>query len=126
MFGNKTPDPTPSLVNQAAQSAEHAIQATQRATNQALDKLEDSVQDLRQQAEPLLQRVSEQTSAMAQRGMNSVRDTGQQIRDRAHQATDNTANYIKDEPFKSILIAAATGAALMALVSLLSRSRSER
>jgi hypothetical protein len=32
--------------------------------------------------------------------------------------------YIKDEPVKAMLIAAATGAALMALVGLVSRSRS--
>ena len=34
-------------------------------------------------------------------------------------ASDLTVNYIKDEPVKSILIAAATGAALMGLVSLM-------
>ena len=39
-------------------------------------------------------------------------------------ASDATVNYIKEEPVKSILVAAATGAALMALVSMMSRSRS--
>jgi ElaB/YqjD/DUF883 family membrane-anchored ribosome-binding protein len=123
MFGNKVPVQTPSLANQAAQAAEQAIQATQRASNHALDGLSGSVQDLRQQAEPMLQRVSDQASMLAQRGVDSLRDTTQQLRDRATEATDNTANYIKDEPFKSILIAAATGAALMGLLTLLSRSR---
>jgi ElaB/YqjD/DUF883 family membrane-anchored ribosome-binding protein len=36
---------------------------------------------------------------------------------------DSTALYIKDEPLKAMLIAAAAGAALMALVGLLARSR---
>jgi hypothetical protein len=31
--------------------------------------------------------------------------------------------YIRDEPVKAMLIAAATGAALMALINLVSRSR---
>jgi ElaB/YqjD/DUF883 family membrane-anchored ribosome-binding protein len=39
------------------------------------------------------------------------------------RATDSTVNYIKDEPLKAMLIAAATGAALMALMALLNRSR---
>ena len=38
------------------------------------------------------------------------------------RAQDTTVGYIKDEPVKSMLIAAATGAALMALVSMMSRS----
>ena len=45
----------------------------------------------------------------------------EQLRDRAHRASDGTVNYIKDEPVKAVLIAAATGAALMALVALIGR-----
>jgi hypothetical protein len=44
------------------------------------------------------------------------------LRDKALRASDNTVGYIKDEPVKAMLIAAATGAALMALVSLITRS----
>ena len=63
-----------------------------------------------------------QASALAQRGVDSVRDTAQQLRERALRASDGTVNYIRDEPVKSMLIAAATGAGLMALLSLLTRS----
>lgn len=38
-------------------------------------------------------------------------------------ASDTTVNYIREEPVKAVLMAAATGAALMALVSLVARSR---
>jgi ElaB/YqjD/DUF883 family membrane-anchored ribosome-binding protein len=78
---------------------------------------------LQHQAAPLLGRATDQVSALAQRGVDSVRDTSHQLRVKAAHASDNTMHYIKDEPVKSILIAAATGAALMALVSLISRSR---
>lgn len=54
--------------------------------------------------------------------VDSVRDTSLRIRDNAHRVSEKTAGYIKDEPLKSMLIAAATGAALMAMVSLVSRS----
>ena len=54
--------------------------------------------------------------------VDSVRDTSLQLRENAHRMSEKTAGYIKEEPMKSLLIAAATGAALMALVSLASRS----
>ena len=53
--------------------------------------------------------------------MEAVRDTSQQLREKAMLATDSTVGYIKDEPIKSMLIAAATGALLMGLVSMMGR-----
>ena len=111
------------LADQAALSADHAIKSTQRVTNDALDSLAGTVQDIRQQATPLLNRATEQASALAQRGIDSVRDTSQHLRETARRASDTTVNYIKDEPVKSMLIAAATGAGLLALISLMGRSR---
>lgn len=114
MFNKKIEEPS-SLADHAAESATHAIHSTQRVANQALDSVTASVQDLRHQA-----------SVLAQRGANSVRDSSKQLRDKAQRASDNTLNYIKDEPIKSVLIAAATGAALMALISLMASSRDRR
>ena len=94
MFTKNTLEQSSSLVDQAAQSADHAIKSTQRVANDALDSLADS-----------------------------VRETSQQLRDKAQHASATTVNYVKHEPVKAILIAAATGAALMALISLLSHSR---
>ena len=67
--------------------------------------------------------ATEQAISAAQRGVAAVRNSSQHMLDRAHQASDNTVTYIKDEPVKAILIAAAAGATLMALVGLLTRSR---
>jgi ElaB/YqjD/DUF883 family membrane-anchored ribosome-binding protein len=52
-----------------------------------------------------------------------MRESSTQIKERALRASDATVMYIKDEPVKSMLIAAAAGAALMALVTLLARDR---
>ena len=123
MIANKPFEPSNNLADQAAQSADDVIKSTQRVANEALDSLAVRVQDMRHQAAPLLNRASEQASALAQRGVDAVRDTSQQLRDKALHASDSTVAYIKDEPVKAMLIAAATGAALMALISLISRSR---
>lgn len=66
------------------------------------------------------------TQRVANDALDSVRDTSRQLRDKAYQASDRTVDYIRDEPVKAILIAAATGAALMALVNLVSQSREHR
>ncbi len=122
------------VADQAAISADHAIKTTQRATNNAFDRLAGGVQDLRQQASPLIDRATSQANAMAQRGVDAARDTAQrgvdaaretaqQLRERALRASDNTVTYIRDEPVKSMLIAAAVGAGLMAVLGMLRRDR---
>lgn len=64
----------------------------------------------------------EQVSAMAHRGMDSVRDTSHLLRIKAERASDTTVNFIKEEPVKAVLISAAAGMALVALVKLVARS----
>jgi len=122
MFSKKTVEESNGLADQAAKSADQAIRSTQRVANEALDGLAGSVQDLRQQAAPLFNRVGEQAGAMAQRGVDAVLDSSAQLRERALKAQDNTVSYIKDEPIKAMLIAAGAGAALMAMLSLMTRS----
>jgi len=88
-------DTSHSLIDQAAHSADAAIQSTQRMANQAVEGVSHSLQT-----------------------------AGKQVRAGASQVSDRTVTYIRDEPVKSMMIAAATGAALVALASLFSRPRS--
>jgi ElaB/YqjD/DUF883 family membrane-anchored ribosome-binding protein len=118
MFGKSTPS-NASAADAAKSSVEHAMQTTSGVADQALDKLSKTAQDLRDQVSPVLDRASEQASALAQRGVEAVRERSVQVRDQAMRASDGTLNYIKDEPVKAMLIAAAAGAALMALLGLL-------
>ena len=106
----------------AADSASGAIRSTQNVANAAFDRLSDKVDNAREQAVPLINRLSTQAEAAARRGADAVKETSAQLRESALRSQDTTIGYIKDEPMKAMLIAAATGAALMALVSLASRS----
>ncbi len=108
-------DQTSPLLEQASHSVDHAIRATQQAANGAVDEVAGSLQDLRHKTVPMLERAS----AMAYRGM----DKAQQLRIKAEQASDTAVNYIQHKPIKTVLIAAAAGAALMALMSLAVRTR---
>ena len=113
----------PLLPDAMAHAADHGSNSVGPLPGTALDGLASVAHDLREQAAPLLARATEQAGALAQRGMDSVRDTSLRLRERAQRASDSTLDYIRAEPVKATLIAAATGAALMALVALLSRSR---
>lgn len=104
------------LADQTADVADQAIRSTQRAANHALDGLAGSVQDLRLQASPRLDRATDHARELAQRGVDAVRQRSQRLRDQAHRASDGTLNYIRQEPVKSVLLAAAVGAAVMAFM----------
>jgi ElaB/YqjD/DUF883 family membrane-anchored ribosome-binding protein len=111
--------------DQATTVANDAAKAAERTIDSAAETLSSKIEDVRAQAGPLINRVSQQAEAAAKRGMEVVRDSSQQLREKAMKATDTTVAYVKDEPVKSMLIAAATGAALMGLISLMGRSRND-
>ena len=90
----------------------------------------DNAQDAAEKATRSLDRALEggqaaarRASEMASRGMDAVRDGSQHLRDRALRVSDDSVAYIKHEPVKSMIYAAVAGAALMGVVSLLSRRR---
>ncbi|MDZ7589883.1 MAG: hypothetical protein U5L05_04160 [Rubrivivax sp.] len=71
----------------------------------------------------LLDRTSEQASTLAHRGLDAVREGSHQLRASAQHASDSTVSYIRHEPVKSVLFAAAAGAVLMGLLMFAGRTR---
>ncbi|MEO8155364.1 MAG: hypothetical protein ABI605_20035, partial [Rhizobacter sp.] len=84
------------LADQAAASADSAIKSTKRVADDTLDSLSDSVEGARSQVSPLINRTTEQAAALAQRGLDAVRNSSEQLRNKAVQASDTTAMYIKN------------------------------
>jgi len=115
----------PNIADKAADRANGAIRSTQTVANAAFDRLADNVESARDRAAPLIDRLSSQATDAAHHGADAMRDTSSQLREQAIDVSDAVTSRIRNEPFKAMLIAAATGAALMALVALLSRTRSE-
>ena len=95
---------TPSqLADDARQTANEAVESTRAYAQNAVNAAGEKVRELRRDAEPAV----EQLAARAQR--------------RIGQAADVTGRYISDQPVRSVLIAAAAGAAITALIVLASR-----
>lgn len=120
-MSSRPPEHTNTVADSVAYSADQAIKSTQRVANDVLDSLSGSVEDMRHQATPLLNRATEQVGSLAGRGMDAVRESSHKLRLKAQHASDSTLNYVRTEPLKAVLIAAATGAVLMALISLMRR-----
>ena len=119
MFHRKSTTPANTLVDQAASAANHGIAATQHA----LDSLSGGVQTLRDEAGSRLDDAVDHANALVHSGVDALRDGSQRLRAKAHQASEGTTHYIQQEPVKAMLIAAAAGAVLVALVGLMTRSR---
>jgi ElaB/YqjD/DUF883 family membrane-anchored ribosome-binding protein len=87
---------TSNLADEAADSADAAIQSARQKAQDALDRLSDSVRDVKEEASATLGRFRPQF--------------------------DSVTSYAKEEPTKALLIAAAVGAGIMGLVALIGRS----
>ena len=91
-----SPSSSGNVVDRAAQSADKALEATRRAAGSAIDSVAEKVHGIRDLASPVV--------------------------DRMVSPFDSVAQFTQASPLKSLLVAAAVGAGLMALVALLGRS----
>ena len=105
-----------------AKASEHfnraaaALKAAERDAHAAIDSAVDGLASVYSEAQPLLARVGKQARGYAADGYDAARQQAADLRDRSLRAVDTTRSYVKDEPVKSLLIAAAVGAAVIALV----------
>ncbi len=67
--------------------------------------------------------ASEKVDTMFLQGFDTVQGAGRKLLEKASRANEVTMDYIRKEPVKSVLIAAATGVLLGALLTLVTRSR---
>jgi ElaB/YqjD/DUF883 family membrane-anchored ribosome-binding protein len=114
------------LADQAASKADLALKSSRRIANDALDSLESSVDSLRESVPAAFSRAAAQVEEITRRGLDRAKEASMGMRDQMNRASDRTVGYIKDEPVKSVLIAAATGAAVALLVGWAMRSRNSR
>lgn len=111
------------MADRAAASVDSALQATRVATDHALESMQSSVENLRQAGPAALSRAAAQVEDLTRRGMDRARDAGVQVKAQVSRAGERSVDYIREEPVKSVLVAAAAGAAVAALVGWSMRSR---
>lgn len=81
--------------------------------DKTIDRVKESVDDMRTTAQGYIDR-----------GTNAVREGSAKLKDSVSELSDRTATYVHEQPVKSVLIAAAAGAAIAILASMMTSGRS--
>lgn len=102
---------------------EAAVTAASQLLQQARSQLQEGADALRDRLQPPLNHAADQASDLAHDGLDTLRHRSRQALDGAHRISDLTAGYVRHQPLKSVLIALAGGALLMAVVGLVRRNR---
>ncbi len=79
--------------------------------------------DTLEQLHGTLGRTKARMSDAAVRGAERVRDLTDGMRDQMDRAGERTVGYVRDEPVKSLLMAAGVGALLALAVAMVARNR---
>jgi len=99
------------------QTAGKAVDSTRDYANDALDKAESKVRELRGSVDPVVDMLASKAQRLARHSL----DLASEAKDRAEQslkrATRVTTRYVADQPLRSVLIAAAVGAAVALLIA---------
>ena len=109
------------LADDARQTANDAVESTRAYAQNAVNAAGEKVRDLRRDAEPAVEQLAARVQQAVQRGLDAASTTSARAQRRLGQAADVTGRYISDQPVRSVLIAAAAGAAITALIVLASR-----
>jgi ElaB/YqjD/DUF883 family membrane-anchored ribosome-binding protein len=104
------------IADRAADKMQGVGRDAQHAAKEAGARLSTHVDELRSNAAPVLKKLADRTQSMRKQGMNVVSDA-------ASQASDTIITYTKQNPAKALVIAAASGALLLALAKLLNPMR---
>ncbi len=94
-----------------APTANGAIDTTRAYAQNAVNAAGEKVRDLRRDAEPAVEPSAARVQQAVQRGLDAASTTSAPGPARLEAAADVTGKHIADQPVRSVLVAAAAGAA---------------
>ncbi len=112
--GHVAEHPAESLADRAHETTARS----NRLANDTFDHLSSAVETARNATVPALERLGSGAESLARRGAETARVKSQQLREQAHRSSEQAVGYIRQEPFKSVLLAAAVGALFGLLLSM--------
>ena len=121
-----TPDYASDMTDRAANKAEQALQSTKRMGSDMAQAVQSGIDGLREGVPSAISRATAQAEDLTRRGIERARQASATVREQATRVSDQTVGYIKDEPMKAVLMAAAAGAVAALVISWLGRSRNNR
>ena len=103
--------------DEALRSGANAVDSTRNFANDALDKAEDKVRELRGNIDPLVDQLASKAQKLARQSLDMASEAKDRAQQSFNRAADVTTRYVAEQPLRSVLIAAAVGAAVALLVS---------
>jgi ElaB/YqjD/DUF883 family membrane-anchored ribosome-binding protein len=97
--------------------ASRAVDSTREYANDALDKAENKVRELRGQVDPMVDMLAAKAQKLARQSLDMASEAKHRAQQSLSQASAATGRYVSEQPLRSVLIAAAVGAAVAMLVS---------
>ncbi|MBC7394478.1 MULTISPECIES: hypothetical protein [unclassified Variovorax] len=113
------------LADDARQTANDAIDSTRAYAQNAVNAAGEKVRDMKRDFEPSVEQLAARVQQAVQRGLDAASSTSARAQRNIEKAADVTGRYISDQPVRSVLVAAAAGAAITALIVLASRRRDD-
>ena len=98
-------------------TADKAMDSTRQYANDALDKAEGKVRELRGNVDPMIDMLATKAQKLARQSLDMAAEAKDRAQKSINRATDATTRYVAEQPLRSVLIAAAVGAGVALLVS---------
>jgi ElaB/YqjD/DUF883 family membrane-anchored ribosome-binding protein len=125
---------TTNSVTQAARTTrDEALQATVQATEltrsyakEALDQAEGKIRELRGSVDPMVDKLADTAQKLARQSMDMATEAKHKAEESMARYAGMTTKYVSEQPMRSVLIAAAVGAAIALLVAAAARSNDKR
>ena len=115
------------LPNQAADalisSKDKVVDTTRNSVNHALNVVDEKIDTLRGDVKPTVDKLTHKAEHYVTQGIDMAVQAKDKAKESLSHYSEATSRYVAEKPVQSILIAAATGAAVALLVSSL-RNRS--
>jgi ElaB/YqjD/DUF883 family membrane-anchored ribosome-binding protein len=103
--------------DEVMQGADKAINSTRQYANDTMDKAESKMREMRGNMEPMVDMLSSKAQKLGRQSLDFAADAKDRTEQSIRRAADVTTKYVSEQPLRSVMIAAAAGAAIAMLIS---------
>ena len=110
-------------VAKSSAKADETLASTQRTVADAEKSIQAGLRQVKEAVPVTLSRAANHAEELARSGIDKARAAGASVSVKANKAGEQTADYVRSEPTKALLMAAAAGAVATLLVGWATRRR---
>lgn len=111
------------FADDVSSTAKEAMKTSRAAASNAFDKAQEGIKAVERELSPSIDDLAAKAQELASRSISFCADSSERARRQFQNATEVTTRYVVEQPGKSILLAAAAGAAIATAFLMGSRRR---